>query len=734
MKHAFKNTIFSILVFSLSAVAFSATQPMIHGGWNYGGSSKSVSYYQTLFQRANNLGMKYILISHVAVNGNALYYSDIFPRASGLTHDMVETVLSLADSYGMKVFVGNGYFNENKAVFTNTESKQAMTEIAAKYSHHASFYGWYHSVERSLSSDGTWGYSWIYKEMGNFARQITPNAKIMIAPYGTRYYNGNTQLASQLAASVVDIVAYQDEVGVQRATPEQTRETFARLRALHDTIPSVALWADVEVFDFNPYYSPTRDFDRFKSQLESVAPYVDQIIIWELDGPFGYVREQAFYDNYIGYLNSISTPDTTPPSRVASINDGTGTDIDSTSSTSQLSANWTVSTDAESYVSYKYAIGTSAGGTNVVGWTANSGTGVTKAGLTLTVGKRYYFTVKAVSAGGESAATNSDGVLVEAGSAPPSDNIALAKTVTVSSVESSNSAESAADGNTATRWGSEFSDPQWIYVDLGDVYSVNKVILNWEVAYGKSYEIQVSPDGADWMQVYATTGGDGGVDEINFTATDARYVRMYGTVRGTQYGYSLWEFEVYGEPAGQDGPVISNVQTENITQTGATITWDTDIPATSQVEYGLTAGYGGATAEDTELVTNHTVVLKGLSAGTQYHFGVKSDGVISADYTFTTIENRIVIDKLDVRVYPNPYIFTGSNPVTFSVSGATGADISIYTISGKLVKKLQITSGQNEIDWNIDNEIGNDITNGLYIYVIVNDQGNRKTGKFVITK
>jgi hypothetical protein len=130
---------------------------------------------------------------------------------------------------------------------------------------------------------------------------------------------------------------------------------------------------------------------------------------------------------------------------------------------------------------------------------------------------------------------------------PVSGNLALNKPATASSVENAGSPASAAvDGNAGTRWSSAFSDPQWIYVDLGAAYQVNQVKLNWEAAYATAYQIQVSNDTANWTTVWSTTTGAGGVVTINFTATSARYVRMYGAVRALGYGYSLWEFEVYG--------------------------------------------------------------------------------------------------------------------------------------------------------------------------------------------
>ena len=104
------------------------------------------------------------------------------------------------------------------------------------------------------------------------------------------------------------------------------------------------------------------------------------------------------------------------------------------------------------------------------------------------------------------------------------------------------------DGNMGTRWESEFSDPQWIYVDLEEVYEIHGVNLEWEGAYGIEYLIEISNDATTWTEVFSELNGNGGLDEISFTPINGRYVRMYGTVRGTVYGYSLWEFEVFGTP------------------------------------------------------------------------------------------------------------------------------------------------------------------------------------------
>jgi F5/8 type C domain len=103
----------------------------------------------------------------------------------------------------------------------------------------------------------------------------------------------------------------------------------------------------------------------------------------------------------------------------------------------------------------------------------------------------------------------------------------------------------ATDGDLTTRWASDWSDPQWIQVDLGAVRSFTHVQLVWEAAYAKAYTIQTSDNGTDWRTVHSTTAGDGGVDDLAVGGS-GRYVRVNGTQRGTGWGYSLYELGVYG--------------------------------------------------------------------------------------------------------------------------------------------------------------------------------------------
>jgi hypothetical protein len=132
----------------------------------------------------------------------------------------------------------------------------------------------------------------------------------------------------------------------------------------------------------------------------------------------------------------------------------------------------------------------------------------------------------------------------------PARDLARGKTATASSASSTNTAASVTTTTTykdysATRWESAASDPQWIMVDLGAPTEIDRVILKWHFDYARAFSIQVSTDAMSWMTVYsATKGASYSVTDVTFNKTLARYVRMNGTQRGTQNGYSLFSFMV----------------------------------------------------------------------------------------------------------------------------------------------------------------------------------------------
>ncbi len=135
---------------------------------------------------------------------------------------------------------------------------------------------------------------------------------------------------------------------------------------------------------------------------------------------------------------------------------------------------------------------------------------------------------------------------------PPSvdgTDLALGRPATASSYQTGGgdcpcTAAGAVDGRNDTRWASDWSDPQWLRVDLGTNSAFRHVQLVWETSYARAYTIQTSDDGQNWRTVHEVTDGNGGVDDFDVTGT-GRYVRVNGTARGTGWGYSLYEFGVY---------------------------------------------------------------------------------------------------------------------------------------------------------------------------------------------
>jgi hypothetical protein len=134
-----------------------------------------------------------------------------------------------------------------------------------------------------------------------------------------------------------------------------------------------------------------------------------------------------------------------------------------------------------------------------------------------------------------------------------SNNLAMRKTATASSESGANTASSVTDSTDYLtyvnyRWESAASDPQWIMVDLGAAKNINRVILKWYTDYAKAFQIQVSSNSSTWTDVYSTTkGASYSVTDVTFNTTSARYVRMYGTQRGTTNGYSLFNFMVLND-------------------------------------------------------------------------------------------------------------------------------------------------------------------------------------------
>ncbi|HEY3606668.1 MAG TPA: discoidin domain-containing protein [Pseudonocardiaceae bacterium] len=223
------------------------------------------------------------------------------------------------------------------------------------------------------------------------------------------------------------------------------------------------------------------------------------------------------------------------------------TNLTATQGNTAATLSWTAAATG-SPTSYTIYRGTQSDGEANAAVGTVSGTTTTFTDTGLHNGTKYFYNVAANNAVGVSPDSNEVVTTPAPGSVGGGGgtNLAQGQVTTASSIENAGTpASNATDGNTATRWSSAFSDPQWLQVDLGATHTITQVVLMWENAFAKAYQIQVSPDGVNWTTIYATTAGPGGTETLNVTGS-GRYIRMSGTQRATQYGYSLWEFQVHG--------------------------------------------------------------------------------------------------------------------------------------------------------------------------------------------
>lgn len=215
--------------------------------------------------------------------------------------------------------------------------------------------------------------------------------------------------------------------------------------------------------------------------------------------------------------------------------------------------------------------------------------------------------------------------------------------------------ENAFDNNFDTRWSSAWNtdgtepnydgkpDDQWIQVDLGETIDVELITLNWESAYGKTYNIEISYDGYLWNSAFEEANSNGGIDSIMFdTPVSARYVRMHGTDRATEYGFSLWEMPIYGTISSIKPPTISlNTNIGNVLNSGMNIVVEAD------------------TSGNTKEIANVTFSVDGVLADSltetpyQFNFTVGDN----SEYEVTAI-----IEDVDgIRVQSDPYTIYQNN-------------------------------------------------------------------------
>jgi Domain of unknown function (DUF4434) len=273
--------------------------------WNATLEKFTVQQWEAKVKELAGAGLRDLVLVNIAGYGKTFYPSSLMPQHKLGCEDPLEAVLSAADRYGVRFFVSNGFFGDwTQAGFLMRDPEvhklrvKAMAEVAEKYARHQSFYGWYYPNELGIQGHFTDFFINYVNASSAEARRLTPKAKTLIAPYGTRNVQADDEFVRQLEQLDVDYVAYQDEVGVEKTKVEESAAFYERLHNLHKKAGRSRLWADVEVFRFagKVYGSALlpAPAERVIRQLEAVSPYVEKILIFEYPGLINKPGSPAF--------------------------------------------------------------------------------------------------------------------------------------------------------------------------------------------------------------------------------------------------------------------------------------------------------------------------------------------------------------------------------------------------------------------------------------------------------
>lgn len=277
-----------------------------------------------------DFGMEYIVLLCTSLvyedEAESYFPTDIYPFAEDMVcKNPIEVLLDECDRCGIKVFLSTGFYGVWTNTYDNMTSPEvtarafrAMDELLRLYGHHASFYGWYYPDETCINGHFLEEFITYVNAYSAHAREIDPSKKTLIAPYGTNILVADDEYVEQLKRLDVDLIAYQDEIGVRKSSPDDTGAYFAALRKAHDKAGRSALWADMEVFSFegDVYRSALipAGMERVEKQLEAISPYVDTVLCYQYLGMFnqpstnafcGHPDSIAFYKDYMEYKKRI---------------------------------------------------------------------------------------------------------------------------------------------------------------------------------------------------------------------------------------------------------------------------------------------------------------------------------------------------------------------------------------------------------------------------------------------
>ncbi len=271
-------------------------------------------------------GIDQIALLATALKDKAYFKTDIFPERWQLAvDDPIEIVLDEADKIGLDVYLSTGFYGNWRAPEVNmtdpeilTRMLRAMNQLVGLYGHHKSFYGWYYP-------DETWINGYMDEAFINYVNlssaevhRLDKRFKTLIGPYGTKDLHADDRYVRDLERLDIDFIAYQDEVGVEKSTPDQTVRYFESLKKAHDKAGRAKLWGNIELFRFEGevYQSALlpAPFERVQRQIEAVSPYVEKLFCYEYPAlmskpcsiaQLGHPDAEILYVDYMNYRKTL---------------------------------------------------------------------------------------------------------------------------------------------------------------------------------------------------------------------------------------------------------------------------------------------------------------------------------------------------------------------------------------------------------------------------------------------
>lgn len=268
-------------------------------------------------------GIDELAMLATALKEKAYFKTDIFHEKWQLAvDDPIGIVLDEADKLGLKVYMSTGFYGNWRDPQLNMTHPEvlkrmlrAMNELAELYGHHKSFYGWYYPDETWINGHFDETFMNYVNISSAEVHRLGGDFKTLIGPYGTKDIQADDRYVRDLERLDIDFIAYQDEVGVEKSTPDQTAAYYEALKKAHDKAARARLWADVELFRFEGqvYQSALlpASFDRIQKQLEAVSPYVEKIFCYQypalMSKPgstafLGHPDAEKLYTDYMNYL------------------------------------------------------------------------------------------------------------------------------------------------------------------------------------------------------------------------------------------------------------------------------------------------------------------------------------------------------------------------------------------------------------------------------------------------